>query len=508
MKKPKAKAAKVKVNKAAPETNNATGDKADKPTKVLHAMNKRHAVVSYSGKFRVVTTLPEPEYPLQFTCEFSTKVDFLNLNVHPKVPVKIETDDTIETVWIGRGKFFLDHPDHMHFDGIDFKPGLPAMISRTDRTGRATRYLNMYAGFSVEPQPGDCELYLQHIHDNVCGGQKQVYEYVLDWMASGVQHPENPGRIAISLRGAPGVGKGIFVTEYGMLFGRHFLHLTNAEQITGRFNAISAESLLIFADEAMFFGDKKASQVLKTLVSEKTKILERKGIDSIQIPSYARLIFATNDEHPLRIETKDRRYLALYVGNKHVKDRPYFQAIIDQMNNSGRAALLDLLLKRDISDFNAEAVPEGEEILKQKLASAPAGDRVIISFAQDGCLPSGDDDFNDVSRPWIARSRGPGFLFDEMRRRGGPDMRYLDEVALTDILKGWGFTRHAMSDQRAWAAPPLQDLREKLTAKYPAIVWDHLLAQWGDSIDTSKQDKERARKERSPPPPRSRPRHL
>jgi Family of unknown function (DUF5906) len=265
------------------------------------------------------------------------------------------------------------------------------------------------------------------------------------------------------------------------LFGRHFFHITNSEHLVGRFNALSAQSVLQFADEAMFAGDRHAAQVLKTLISEKTKVLELKGIDSFQIPSYSRFILATNDRLPIRIEYKDRRYCSIYVEATHAKDKPYFLAILDQMRNGGRAALLDFLLKRDISKFNPEDIPSADELL-----SAPVGDRVIISFAQDGYLPGALVDMGGErkDRPLIARARGPGFLFEEMRTRGSRAMQFMDELALTDILKRWGFTRKPLGDQTGWAAPPLDRLRSELVKKYPAITWDHTdIVDWGKAPD-------------------------
>jgi hypothetical protein len=383
---------------------------------------------------------------------------------------------------MGRGAFFLNRSDHLHFDGVDFDPAAPPIISRTDRNGHVTRYANIFSGFAVEPKRGDCQLYLQHMKYNICGGDEMLYESDLNWMASGVQHPDNPGRTAISMRGDPGVGKGVWAIEYGKIFGRHFLHLTNSEKLTQKFNAISGESLLIFADEAMFAGDRKAAQVLKTLISESTKTVEPKGIDSFTVPNYARYVFATNDDHPLLIEDKDRRITARYVLPNHEKDRPYFRAIADQMKNGGRAALLYLLLERDISNFNSEDIPNNAELLKRKVYSAPAGDRVIISFAQDGYLPGALVDMpgHKRDRPWIARSRGDGCLLDEMKRRGGRDMNYMDEVKLTDILKEWKFVRHPLGDGAGWKAPPLDELRRKLSEKYPGIEWDNPdVTEWG-----------------------------
>jgi hypothetical protein len=125
-------------------------------------------------------------------------------------------------------------------------------------------------------------LYLAHIRDNIAGGNEELYNYILDWMASGVQHPENPGRSALSLRGVPGCGKGVFVLN-GRLFGQHFLHATDRKHVTGNFNAHQAETCLIFVDEALYAEIVSDAQILKTMTSETTKLLERKGIDSIQV---------------------------------------------------------------------------------------------------------------------------------------------------------------------------------------------------------------------------------
>ena len=154
-----------------------------------------------------------------------------------------------------------------------------------------------------------------------------------------------------------------------------------------------------FVDEALYAEIASDAQILKTMTSETTKLLERKGIDSIQVDNFARLVFATNEEHPIQIEHDDRRYPAIYVREneafanetdpvlKALKRKAYFARIVDQLNNGGDAALLGLLLDRNIHGFNAEAIPETAERKRQKLQSAPAGDQVIIEFAQEGCLP-------------------------------------------------------------------------------------------------------------------------
>ena len=325
------------------------------------------------------------------------------------------------------------------------------------------------------------------MHDNISGGDEKLFSYNMDWMASGVQHPENPGRSALSLRGDPGCGKGVFALGYGSLFGRHFLHATHRDHVTGRFNKHQAEACLIFVDEALYSQIKGDAQILKTLTTETTKLLEPKGIDAVQVDNYARLIFSTNDPHPIMIEYNDRRYVAIYVrthpawaGLPDEQAAPirkaYFQPILDQMNNGGREALLGLLLNRDISKFNAEAIPATKERELQKLLSAPAGDKIIIEFAQNGRLPCFLSEHPNAARPYHQPNDG---LFPTMRAGSGKALQYESDQDLADILKGWGFQRQRDREGTIWIALPLLQLRADIAKKYPAIVWDQNLTQWG-----------------------------
>lgn len=463
---------------------------ATNPQSTLDEMNALHSAGRVQGKFRVATWIEDSMYPSQRVAEFSTKADFMNAVVNPKILItKFDKDGNEKGMdRLARGDWWLEQDTRTEFDGIDFCPGAPSIIHRGKRT-----ILNMYAGFSVAPDFEDsekkCARYLEHLRVNIGGEEIKVSDYILDWMASGVQHPDNPGRASISMRGNPGAGKGVAALGYGEIHGRHFVHVTDRKHVTERFNAHSAEACLIFADEATFAGDATDTPLLKTLTSEKTKMLERKGIDATPIRNYARHIFSTNSEHPLQIEVGDRRYCAIYVreneawANEPDGDeradlrRAYFLPVLDELTNGGRAALLGYLLKRDISDFNPERIPATAERFKQMTLSADSVDSVIIEFAEDGYLPGATP-----SRPNVARANsddGWG-LYPTMRRRGGNAMRYQTDMALSGIIKKWGFTRHPLGDGAGWQAPPLLELRALVAKKYPGFIWQTDAKNWGE----------------------------
>jgi Family of unknown function (DUF5906) len=464
---------------------------ADDP--VIEQMNRDFAAGFIGNKFRIAKFDLHPRYPLQRKVEFLSKDDFINGVVNPRVDVpKFDNNGKPDgTKPAPRGGYWFGLPGRNEFDAVTFQPGAPPIIE-AEREGRVHRTINTYSGFSVVPDfvnsEEKCSKFLEHILDNIAGGNEAMFNYLLNWMASGVQHPDDPGRSAISMRGNPGCGKGVFALGYGRLFGQHFLHATQREHVTGKFNAHQAETCLIFVDEALYAEIEKDTQILKTMVSETTKLLERKGIDAIPIDNFARQIFATNAEHPIQIEHNDRRYPAIYVRDNdafaHEKDeiekaekrKAYFMPIVEELKNGGSEALLGLLLNRDIRHFNAEAIPETYERSQQKLNSASPGDKVIIEFAQDACLPGAIP-----NRPWIARAHGekrlakhlqtPG-LYDVMKARGGAKLAHMSDTALSGILKSWRFKSKPLGNSRGWEAPPLPDLRKSIRAKFRVVEFD------------------------------------
>jgi hypothetical protein len=86
---------------------------------------------------------------------------------------------------------WLSHPDRNQFLG-----GVTCDPTESEPEG----YLNLWKGFSVTPAPGDWSLMRAHILKIVCGGTQEYYDYLLNWAARTVQHPEKQGEVAPAKR--------------------------------------------------------------------------------------------------------------------------------------------------------------------------------------------------------------------------------------------------------------------------------------------------------------------
>lgn len=229
--------------------------------------------------------------------------------------------------------------------------------------------LNMWTGWGAVPDANrSCDKYLLHIRDIICGGNKELSDWVLDWMADAVQDPRDIKGTCIVLRGIEGCGKGAFADTFGRLFGKHYTHLIDSERLTGRFNSFLDANIIVYADEVLWPGDRKAANILKGLITEKRITIEQKGVDSITIDNMNRVLIASNEAWIVPAGPQSRRWLVLNVSPAMAKNKAYFDGIFNELENGGMGALLHLLLNRKIKS-NLRQAPVTSGLIEQRQMS-------------------------------------------------------------------------------------------------------------------------------------------
>ena len=327
----------------------------------LTTMNDTHAVIlNAGGKCLVVEEVAELVGPqaerTRLTLQSFTDIRNRYLNRQ----VQIGQNKNGSAITEPLGNWWLKSEHRRQYKSIVFAPGR-----------ETPGHYNLWRGFAVIPRAGDCSLYLNHLKENICRDNNTHYLYLLRWMARCVQEPDSQGHVAVVLRGSQGVGKGMFCQQFGSLFGRHFLHVSDPKHLVGSFNAHLRDCVVLFGDEAFFAGDKRHESVLKTLITESLMQVERKGIDAETCPNYAHVILASNSQWVIPAGGNDRRYFVLDVSDEKRQDVSYFQAINQQMNRGGKEALLDMLLKMDLSKFEVRDFPRTAALREQTHMSLP-----------------------------------------------------------------------------------------------------------------------------------------
>jgi len=345
-------------------------------TNLIDDLNNKHAVIMIGGKCLIMNEVIDPVFNRP-DVTFSSTNDFKTRYSNIKIMVPQE-EGMSETAL---SKLWLESPRRRQYDGIVFSPG-------KDVPG----FYNLYKGFAVTPVKGDWSLYRHLMKEVIAAGDEENFNYLLKWMARLVQDPggERPG-VSVVMRGKMGVGKGVFTTQYGEILGSHFLHITNPTHLVHRFNNHLKDCLLCFVDEGIWAGDKQAEGILKGMITEKHIMVEPKGKDAFPVKNHIHLIFASNNSWVVPAGLEERRFFVLDVSDQHMQDHQYFAAILSQMNNGGREALLYDLLELNVSDLDLRKIPRTNALLDQIIHTMPSAHKFWLERLRAGTLLKGHD---------------------------------------------------------------------------------------------------------------------
>lgn len=203
----------------------------------------------------------------------------------------------------------------------------------------------------------------------ICDGDQESYTYLVSFIAHALQKPEEKPGILIILLGGQGTGKGTLARILQRIWSSTFLQIHNIDAVTGSFNAALERNFIVFMDEALFVGDRRASDALKSLVTEPVIHINEKHQPARQMQSFHRFFAATNADHFKNTEYDDRRDFVLRVSESHKGDHAYWKAIYNEIENGGVEALVHDLLTMDISNFNVRSKPSTQALIDQKLQS-------------------------------------------------------------------------------------------------------------------------------------------
>ncbi len=419
---------------------------------LLRTLNDRFVIVGeYGGKCVVVEEL-ERRGDADASHAVQAREQFCARFAHQHVAVGKHA--------VPLGKWWLAHPNARRFDRVGFWPGADAPEGA----------YNLWRGFAVEPEEGDCSLILSHVRENIAG---EHAEWLLNWMARAVQHPADQAEIAVVLRGARGAGKSFFARQFGALFGPHYLAISNALHLVGNFNAHLEDCILLLADEAFYAGDRKHASVLKALVTEPTLTVERKGFDLRAVPNHLHIIMCSNDAWVVPAGLDERRFLVLDVSAKHRSDTPYFGAIAHQMENGGRAALLQYLLARNVTGWDFRRAPDTRALTDQKLLSMNKAQRAVFDALVTGAHPQSLVDGERVfavTEDWRKE-------LDVTAHALGHELRRLAGRPVRETVNG--------ARCRGFWLPPLTEARGRWAASHglDGVRWPEDVNEWEAAVE-------------------------
>ena len=346
---------------------------------LIKKYNEKYAVSFYGSRCVIIREVND-EKSIASVPEFLRKQDFFDHQANYKIKIK----PAKSTKTVSLAKCWFEHRSRRTYDQVVFDP---------DNSN--PRHYNLWKGFAVEPVAGTCEKYLNHIRNIICNRNDELYRYVLAWMAHAVQYPANRPETALVLQGGQGTGKGFFVNAFGSLFGVHYKQVSQSKHLVGNFNSHLANTLLLFADEAFWAGDKQGENTLKALITEPEIAIEPKGKDVFTTPNRLRIIMASNEDWVVPANIDDRRFVVLQVSEERKQDHAYFEELKVELDNGGREALLYYLQTYDISNFNLRSIPKTDALLDQKIQSLKPVERFVYDRLLEGQWLDADNGWNN-----------------------------------------------------------------------------------------------------------------
>ncbi len=316
----------------------------------VQELNSRFAVVRHGSKM-VIVDFQTPSMTGRGVVNGMGSLDiaaFCQMHKGRFAPVDTPKDKAkpLANAW-------LEHPGRRQYAGLVYAPGdvLPTDI------------LNLWQGFAVAPVAGDVSPWLRVLAALIPSDADRLY--VLRWLAWKIQNPGGVPDTILILKGAKGTGKNSLFDPMILLFGRHAMMADDSELIAGRFTWHLMSLSFAVLDEAVFIGDPKQADRIKSRVTAKTMMYEQKGVDPVQGVNRCAYVMLTNHEYVWQATSDERRAVVIEVGESLRGNLEFWTRYHAWAEGPGPVALLHYLQGVDLTGFNPRQIPKGEALRKQ-----------------------------------------------------------------------------------------------------------------------------------------------
>ena len=280
------------------------------------------------------------------------------------------------------------------WQGISFSPGVFTDVA-----------YNRYRGFPIEPERGDITPLLEFL-EKAFG--KEGLEVILIFFASMYQHPEIKLRWMLSLIGEKGLGKNTVeeLLGHNLLYGENYVRMSNTEHLFGKFNAAIETNLLTVAQEIIWDGDKQHDSILKEWITETTRTIERKYVDSYTVANCSRILMTSNADWVVPASGKEeRRYAVLRI--KNIGHTPNDWGQLYQWAEEHKSEIMYYLLNYPLKDNYHSKAPYTIELTSQLRQGLTGVESYIFDGIANGYFGKRDKFQKDIGEIYVSKTGIP-----------------------------------------------------------------------------------------------------
>jgi hypothetical protein len=342
---------------------------------------------------------------------------------------------------------------------------------------------NLYRGLGVTPKPGKCDRIRRHIAEVICAGDAEAADAMFKLMAWQLQNIGKPSRVVVVLKSERHqAGKGIILGEVlAKIYGPSSFVPSTMDQVLGRFNDAIRGRSLIFLDEVLFAGDRRAADSVKSLSTSSEMGIETKGLPIVNCPVAVNLWLASNHDNAAHIEEHDARYWVLNVSEHRVGDAAYFMALSEEIKNGGREAFAHHLLNLDVSNFVPWRDIKKDNQAKRDMVREGINPYDARKWLEDCCKAGRLIGRRDSEGKWSLWNEGEEYPFADLGAAYVEWQRTVKSpvaakptplASLSQVLGGAGFTGRRTNSDRFRSLPSTETCLENLWKPRPGKEGD------------------------------------
>lgn len=208
---------------------------------------------------------------------------------------------------------------------------------------------------------------LFHLKAVIARGNDELYDYLLEWMASLTQKPWVKIPVVPVICGIQGAGKSMFWENFCKLFGVHGLVTPDPSLITDKYYGSDlAKKVLVVVSETNFASNTKEASAMKNQITSTTRRAEKKYQDIKIQKDFVNMIFTSNlksQAFPVE-KSSNRRWLLIEADGALANQKQYFDELDTAFNDDkfiGLRALCTYLVQYPLGNVNLKLAPHTEE---------------------------------------------------------------------------------------------------------------------------------------------------
>lgn len=308
-------------------------------------------------------------------------------------------------------RMWLEHPSRRTVvpEDVVFDPTAP-----TDGSdGRC----NLWAGWPTVPRSGSCERHLELL-EYLCSNEdkpREVFQFILKWLAYPIQNPGSKMASAILMHGPEGSGKNSFFGAVRRIYGQYGGIFSQVE-LESQFNGWASGKLFMIGNEVVTRAELYHQQGrIKNMITEPEWQVNEKNLPARMEANHCNFVFFSNRIDIAKLDPEDRRYCVVWT--PQALDDEFYRELAAETKAGGDAALHDYLLNLELGTFDGHTKPpitrskrelmdlgmDSTERFWREWTDFDRGDPHRVSALGVPCIPAPSEDLYKLYQTWCAR---------------------------------------------------------------------------------------------------------